>query len=213
MDILEKIKNHKNETFLIVFVVSICLAFIFQLKQEDSLDYNRKFGIAKLLRIRKGGKSHKWIEYQFYENGKLIQSSDPLRAGWPNYIREGKPIIRAFYPVEFNREKPEYSKIIITEQPLKLHQIFKNHTTVYGDVVLSSAVSDSYVDLRINYRFKESDFSFRTRLHKDSLPCGNVKNCIDSKIKMMVSNHYPEANDLYYKSYDRKNLLRKYKLN
>jgi len=38
MDILEKIKKHKNETFLIVFVVSICLAFIFQLKQEDSLD-------------------------------------------------------------------------------------------------------------------------------------------------------------------------------
>ncbi|MCB0372690.1 MAG: hypothetical protein KDD31_06770 [Muricauda sp.] len=213
MTFLERIKNHKKETFLVVIILFFGIGLILKLKQEEDLDYNRKLGIAKLLRITNGSNSHKWVDYQFYENGKLIETSDPLRASWPNHIREGKPVIRAFYPVEFDRENPQYSKIIITERPLKLQQVLKDHISVYGNVLLASPVSDNYVDLRIEYNYQGVDFNFRTRLHKDSLPCGNVESCKESQIKLLVSKHYPEVNDLYFKSYDRKNLLEQYKLN
>ena len=102
---------------------------------------------------------------------------------------------------------------MLTERPLKLKQILNDHATIYGNVVLASPVSDNYVDLRIAYKYQGEVFNFRTRLHKDNLPCGNVESCKESQIKLLVSKHYPEVNDLYFKSYDRKNLLEQYKLN
>jgi hypothetical protein len=210
---LKAIKRRNKNIFIVSLGTLIIILFVSQLVKESNLEKNKVIGVAKFLRINHDRRSKYSVEYQFFANGKLIESSDPLGASWPNHVREGEPVIRAFYPVEFDRENPKNSRIMLTERPLKLKQILNDHATIYGNVVLASPVSDNYVDLRIAYKYQGEVFNFRTRLHKDNLPCGNVESCKESQIKLLVSKHYPEVNDLYFKSYDRKNLLEQYKLN
>ena len=204
--------NQGNKGALIFLGVSLLVftGYIFQQSKEDKLHANLKTTVGKVTGIKHASKSRFYIEFEFYGTDGMVQGNDPLRATWPEYIREGKVEINRYYPVEYDSEDPKNSKISITKEPYTEAQLLRNGIQVDAKVEKAMKVSKDYVDLRIKYKHNHESFKFRTRLHKDSLPCGSIESCNGSMISLKINEQFPELNVLYFKSYDRKHKLREY---
>lgn len=203
----ELTKNEKGLLVFVLFMVFVIISFLFQQRKENSFYNNYKLAIGKALKIENGGKTKRYIKYKFYVNGEIVVTSDPLEAGWPVHVRDGNVIVGGYYPVEYDSKNPDNAKIVIRDKPYTAKQLIASGTIIQGLVNNAFLVSDEYVDLKISYSYKKGDFNFRTRLHKDSLPCGNQASCIGKSIQLKINKFYPELNDLYFKSYDRRHLL------
>ncbi|MCL6267659.1 hypothetical protein [Flagellimonas myxillae] len=169
--------------------------------KEQSLENNRKVTIGNVTDFKFG--VYGYIHFTYYVDGKLFEGSDPDDASWPEYVREAAPKKHGFYPVEYDVSNPKNCKIAITKNPWDVDDLFRGAIQIEGVVEHAYPISDNYVDLHINYSYLSGDFKFRTRLHKDSLPCGTLANCEQAEIELFIPKNYPELSDLYLRSYDR----------
>ncbi|WP_418499118.1 hypothetical protein [Flagellimonas sp.] len=199
----EKQKNKKGAIILSLLCVVIVIGFYNSWKDEISLNSNKKMTIGRVTDFKYSSR-HGYIDFKFYADGKLYDTSDPDDSGWPKYVRNGKAIKHRFYPVEYEYTNPYNSKILITKKPLEVEYLLKQGIKIQGEIENIFPISDSYADLHIKYIYLKGNFKFRTRLHKDSLPCGSIENCRKSKIDLVISRDYPDINSLYYQSYDRR---------
>ncbi|ADV50117.1 hypothetical protein I2486_13950 [Cellulophaga sp. E16_2] len=204
----------KNIEFRDIVFPALVLFIFFGLystyKGEASLLENKSITRGKLTEVSYGEGGS--FDYRFYVNGILYEASDPDDAGWPDYVRTANPIINGFYNVAYDRKDPSNSKIIIDGFPKHESELLAYADTISAKVTKVFPVSDSYADLYIKYTFKRNEFSFRTRIHKDSLPCGSLGECKEATIALIVAKQYPEISNLYIQSYDRR-AMRKDKLN
>lgn len=120
--------KNKKILFLTIFGLIILIAAYLQNEKEISLSQNRVLTIGKVtkLNVCSGSKSpKKCIEFKYLIDGKWINGTDRGDALWPKLVREGKPQIGKYYPVEYDKTNVEYSKIMITKQPLTDKQVEK----------------------------------------------------------------------------------------
>ncbi len=198
----ELTENKKKNIFFIVFSSFLLVALLFTNKKENSLHKNSKWTFGKVIDIVPG--RNKYIEYQYYVNGNLYEGSDPYNYGWPEHHRTGKPVLNKFYNVEYDSLNPKYAKIFIEKKSYFDYELPEiNGIKTKGIIENISSISDNYIDLYIKYKSYNKYFSFRSRFHKDSLPCIDYSKCLDSEIDLMVVEKYPELNDVYFQSYDR----------
>ena len=199
-------KSLKNKKGLIIFSLlcfTLVIFFYDTWKDEISLNNNKEFTIGRVTDFKYKRRRGGFIDFEFYANGKFFEVSDPDKSGWPPLIRESRAQRFEFYPVEYDITNPNNSKIQITEKPLGFKSILKDGVSINGTIENIYSVSKSYADLHIHYSYQQHRFRFRTRLHKDSLPCGDIDSCKQKEIQLIVSKDFPDINNLYYLSYDR----------
>ena len=199
---LEKLKNKKGLIVFSLILGVILIGCYSSWRNELSLSKNKKMTIGQVTGFRHSSK-RTYIEFQYYVNGELYNASDPYEARWPKYVRNAKAIRQQFYFVEYDTTDPNNSKIQIQRKSIGTNTLFKDGIHIKGNVENISRISNSYMDLYISYVYPQDKFKFRTRIHKDSLPCGTIANCEQKGIDLIISKHFPEANNLYYSSYDR----------
>jgi len=120
--------KNKNILILSIFGLIILTAAYFQNVKEISLYRNKAVTIGKVIKLNvcSGSRSaKKCIEFKYLINGKWILGTDRGDALWPKLVREGKPQIGKYYPVEYDKTDFEYSKILITKKPLTDIQVEK----------------------------------------------------------------------------------------
>ena len=150
--------------------------------------------IKKVSSIR----TRKNVEYKYLINGKTYNSSHPINNQEYNSISKFR-----FYPIVYHKKDPNVSKLI-TNSFLNPEYLIDNGIYINGKITKILECHYPVLDLFINYNFNNQYFSFRTRLHKDSLNCGTIEKCKNDKIiKLKISQEYPFFNDLYFKSRDR----------
>ncbi|WP_158976246.1 hypothetical protein [Cellulophaga sp. L1A9] len=201
-----KQNNEKSNLILFAFVIFISFGLYKTYTNEVSLLENKSITRGKLTKVSYGESGT--FDYRFYVNGILYEARDPDDAGWPDYVRTANPIINGFYNVAYDRKNPYNSKIIIDGFPKHESELLAYAATIEAKVTKAFSSSEGYADLYIKYTYQYQEFSFRTRLHKDSLPCGRLEACIP----LVVAKQYPEISNLYIGSYDRR-AMRKAKLN
>lgn len=201
---MEEKKKSRGVIIFSLFCVVLIIGFYNSWKDEISLSSNSKMTIGKVTDFKYSTRRGGYIDFKFYVNGKVYDTSDPDDAGWPKYVRKGRAVKNKFYPVEYDITNPKNSKILLTRKPLGFKVLLKDGIKTKSKVEKIYVVSDSYVDLHINYTYLKGKFQFRTRIHKDSLPCGSIDSCQEKKIDLIISKDFPEINNLYYLSYDRR---------
>ncbi len=201
-------EDNRRSLFFALFVIIITGLVLFQKRRENSLIENGKPSVGRVLKLKSCGKRGKCIEYEFFVNGVKVIASDRLESNWREYLKDRETISGRFYPIQYDKTNPENSVILVYERPYSLEQLLKNGKQTSGLVDKAMKVSKEYVDLRISFQYNKGDFNFRTRLHKDSLPCGNVDSCAGKRINITVNTYFPEANDLFFKSHDREHKLK-----
>lgn len=187
-----------------VFLLAMVMAFLYwkDKREETKIEQNKATSYAKILSIKKGKGSY--VRYRFLYNNKWYQDTD----SW-----NGKASENEFYKVIFDKTNPEYSDIILTRNPINPLTLIDKGVGIKGKINRIGIPSHQYIDLYISYEYLNEKFEFRTRMNKDSLPCGNDKNCEGSLIDIKVSTYFPELNNLYYASYDRSKIREKLNAN
>lgn len=172
---------------------------------NKSILKNKKGTVGKVTRIStsSASKSTKRIYFVYYVDGQKQKGSDAYYDGIPKRIRLSKPQIGQYYVVEYDSTHHENHRIVIDRQPLNPRAEINFTNTIEGCVKKQGNLGD-YQDLYIDYRSQGSFYSFRTRLHKDSLNLYESEKCDSKKaISIEVSRRYPYFNNLYFKSRDR----------
>ena len=118
--------KNKKVLFLTIFGLIILTLAYFQNQKEISLYRNKALTIGKVTELNTCSKTTtKCIVFKYLINGKWINGTDRGNALWPKLVREGKPQIGKYYPVEYDKTNIEYSKIMITKKPLTDKQVEK----------------------------------------------------------------------------------------
>src|SRR5690606_8062957 len=107
---------------------------------------------AKILGIKKGKGSS--VRYKFFHNDKWYYDTD----SWNSKASKNE-----FYKVIFNKDNPEYSDIILTQNPISPLQLIDEGIEIKGKINRIGIPSKQYVDLYITYEFLNEKFEFRTR--------------------------------------------------
>ena len=63
--------------------------------------------------------------FKYLVDGEWIIGTDRGNSLWPKLVRESKPEVGKYYPVEYDKTDIEYSKIMIIKKPLTEKQIEK----------------------------------------------------------------------------------------
>lgn len=143
------------------------------------------------------------IEFNYYINGKEYEGSDRYSLDYPQRVRLSRPKKGTYHIVEYDSTDHTNHRIVIGKQPIDPRKEIQISMTVEGCVTRQLAIDD-YRDLYIDYKVKNIPYSFRTRLHKDSISLYDSQKCLGQKaIAIEVSKRYPMFNQLYYKSQDR----------
>ncbi|WP_160128321.1 hypothetical protein [Kordia antarctica] len=193
------------------FILLLLAISYYRNVRNDQLTENAVYTVGKVSKIFRvsGGvrtsTSYK-IEYKYYYKGDWIENSGPLEAT-VGEVRNGKPIIGAYYSVKYDPNDLSLSKILITNRPITRDVAFKSYTKIYGNIESINPTYPGAVRVNVTYRFKDENYKVETILSKDSLPCGTLEECKESgRIKLFVSNNFPYFTDLFYKSSNRQHL-------
>lgn len=183
-----------------VLLLAFIMVFLYwkDQREETKIEKNKDTSYAKILGIKKG--KGNYVRYKFLHNHSWYYDTD----SW-----NGKASENEFYKVIFDKTDPEYSDIILTKKSINPLTLIDEGIEIKGEINRIEIPSKQYLDLYISYKYLNEKFEFRTRMNKDSLPCGNIENCEGSLIDLKVSNYFPELNDLYYSSYDRSKIREK----
>lgn len=201
----------KTKAALFISVIILLIFYFYKNRQEenDQLDKNGIITVGKVSRIEKKPKSNKkTIYYKYYHKGNWIKDSGPSESSMGNSeVRNGKPIIGAYYAVKYDPNDLTLSKIFITGRPITRDVAFKSYTKMFGEIESINPTYPNYIRIHAKYTFKGENYNVETILHKDSLPCGTLEECKESKrIKLFVSDNFPYFTDLFYKSSNRQYL-------
>lgn len=204
-------KENNSKLIGLLLIITFFIGFtLYQNKKEDLITKRAKitsgliYSFSTSESYKGGGAS--FINYKYYFDTKEFKSKDNFSNNqtFHKRIRLSEPIIGKFYPVEYDSLNPKESRIIITEEALNPFELTHNGLKINGDISKISGGHNPYFDCFITYKFKGEKFSFRTRLHQDSINCGSIENCRKTKkIELKISEEYPFFNDLYFKSRDR----------
>ncbi|WP_420573906.1 hypothetical protein [Kordia sp.] len=203
----------KTRSFIIVCGVVLIIFYIeySNRKEDEHFAANAEYTIGKVSKITKRG-GHRTtsisriIEYKYYYKGKWISDHGPLEKELGE-VRNGAPIIDAYYAVKYDPSNLSSSKILITSRPITRNVAFKSYTKMYGEIESINPTYPGYIRINAAYTFKGERYKVETILHKDSLPCGTLDECKESKrIKLFVSDNFPYFTDLFYKSSNRQHL-------
>ena len=165
--------------------------------KDDQITRHQKVTVGQV--IRNSLKPKKRIKFSYYIDAVKYQGSDLRKGSHPARVRLSKPIPGEYYD---SRDHTNH-RIVIGKTPLDPFSEIQKGYTVEGCVKRKMAI-DNYRDLYIDYKVKGELFSFRARLHKDSLNLYDSESCEKLKgISIQISNKYPIFNDLYFKSRDR----------
>lgn len=187
--------------FLAIMIVIMAIAFWYGMDEDERITQNKKVTIGIVVR---SSKPKKHINFTYFVNGKEFDGRDSRNDGYPSRVRLGKVIKGAYYQVEYDSTDHTNHRIVIGENPINpREEVRQNGQTIEGCIQKNTRYDD-YRDLYINYTIKDALYSFRTRLHKDSISLYDSKACKNQKtITLEVSRTYPILNDLYFKSRDR----------
>ncbi|MBU2996412.1 hypothetical protein KO500_08195 [Cellulophaga baltica] len=198
--------KHIISVFFGILIVLLIYSYYNTVKDENALkSNNRRITYAKVTDYDRYYDNH-IINFEFYVNGKLIETSDPYYDddNWVDYTRKSNVKKNEFYLVEYDLTDPENSKLIVDSYSKSRERILENDgLKIKGYVESAFKVSQFYSDLRIKYHYLNNEFRFRTRLNTDSLPCGNIEDCKNSEIELTISKKFPALNNLDIISYDR----------
>ncbi len=102
---LTKMNEHnKKITVLSIIGLIILFLFLFQENKENSLSENKLTTIGKVLDLKMCGKpASGCITFEYLVDGKWIDGTDPERAEYPEFVREGKPEIGKYYRVVYDK--------------------------------------------------------------------------------------------------------------
>ncbi|TDQ28412.1 hypothetical protein [Tenacibaculum caenipelagi] len=185
--------------FLILILSYIILKF--SRSNEDYLHENLdKEGVRSvaLMTDISSVKTRTYVHYKYSVGGKIYNGSQKIQE---NSLLPEK---LGFYPILYSLEKNNVSKLLLTEKPLNPKKFINDGVYVNGKITKVLEGHYPALDFYISYNFNNQDFSFRTRLHKDSINCSILEDCKNKKIiRIKVSKEYPFFNDLYFKSSDR----------
>ncbi|CAL2057710.1 hypothetical protein [Tenacibaculum sp. 190524A05c] len=203
-------KENNSKLIGLLLIITFFIGFtLYQNNKEDLITKRAKITSGRIYSLsyknphRGSGKS---IDYKYFINNNEYKSKDPFskHQTFKKRVRLSEPIIGKFYPVEYDSLNPKESRIIITEEALNPFELTHNGLKINGDISKISGGHNPYFDFFITYKFRGEKFSFRTRLHQDSINCGSIENCRKTKkIELKISEEYPFFNDLYFKSRDR----------
>lgn len=201
--------NTKKILIISGFILLVIAIYFYKDERNIQLLQNAVYTVGKVSKIEKSGSSSyggprtKRIVYKYYHKGNWIKDSGPLDET-SGEVRNGKPIIGAYYSVKYDPNDVSLSKILITSRPITQKIAFKSYTEMYGEIESINPTYPEYVRVNANYAFKGENYKVETILHKDSLPCGTLAECKESKrIKLFVSDNFPYFTDLFYKSSNR----------
>ncbi len=120
-------ENNKKIVVLTIIGLIILLLYLFQENKENSLIENQQMTIGKIIDVTMCGRkpSSRCITYKYLIHGKWIDGTDPERAAYPEFVREGKPEIGKYYLVIYDKTDINNAKILITKEPLTQKQTEK----------------------------------------------------------------------------------------
>ena len=184
-----------------IIILLIIYALYYHKEKDDEIGRKKKTTVAKITKISTG--DHSFIRFVYFINGKKYKGQDRYGYGYPPRIRLGTPDIRQYHVLEYDSTNHENNRLVVNREPLD--PMFElNYTQSIEGCVKKQMNIDQYTDLYIDYKVKGDLYSFRTRLHKDSLNIYETDNCYDRKaISIEVSKRHPFFNNLYFQSHDR----------
>lgn len=188
----------------IIFTIIILIVVIFYFTNRNStLLYNQldKKGIKTVGFIKNISttKTRKYVKYKYSVEGKIYNGSQQIDRHEYNSLLNSN-----FYPIIYHIKDPNVSELLTSSKNLSPTILIDEGILIDAKITNILEGHKPYLDLYIDYKLKEQNYSFRTRLHQDSLNCGSVEKCKNDKIiRLKVSKKYPFFNDLYFKSRDR----------
>ena len=198
-------KLQRNDLIFFALVLAFIAFYFFGPRDESVIQKNKKVTVAKISSITYS-EHNSYINYIYHIDGEKFKKSAPLKGSRISGIRLGKPVVKKYYRLEYDSTNHENNIIIIGKEPLDEKKLIANGIYKDGRITRVLKGHYPYVDFFINYNHKTDKYSFRTRLHKDSLNCGTLEECLTSNsIGLIASKEYPFLNNLYFKSRDRQN--------
>ncbi len=186
-------KPYFSIVILIFLIFIVCNKKGENEKRKEERDQNPDITVGQLIKFNSGKRSS-FFTYKYFAKGECYfgKISDNGLNITTNEI----------YNVLYDKNNPSNSELLIEGKKYDVLKLVSQGTKINGYVEKVSLISE-YVDLYIKYKFYDHIFSFRTRLRKDSLPCGTIGECKYSDLQLSVYGKYPLINDLYFKSHDR----------
>ena len=200
----------KTQIALIIsgFILLVYGIYKYNYKRSDQLAKNAVITVGKVTSVTNNRNNRKTIHYKYYHKGDWIEDTGSSESSMgKKEVRNGKPIVGAYYAVKYDPSDLSLSKILITSRPITRDVAFKSYTKMYGEIESINPTYPNYIRINAKYAFKGENYKVETILHKDSLPCGTLAECKESKrIKLFVSDNFPYFTDLFYKSSNRQHL-------
>ncbi|MEM8763740.1 MAG: hypothetical protein AAGD88_08005 [Bacteroidota bacterium] len=164
--------------------------------EKEQIEQNKGVSVAQIMHIGRRNR----LYYRFLYDKKWHKGSE---RGGRNTSKND------YYKVEFDKSDPSTSNLILSQQSLNPMDLVEEGIEIQGRVEKIRFPSKTHLDLYVNYKYLDETYSVRTRMHKDSLPCGKVADCTKAEITLKISPYFPNLNNLYYDSYDRSEIRKK----
>jgi hypothetical protein len=199
-------KKKKSQLFFLgIFLLLVVPGIIYSewssSKADESISKNlvRTIGQAKEIEYDRNLNN---LYFTYYVDGELMEGKDVYVVDDNSRVRLSRPIIGQWYRVEYEASNHQNHRIVIGETPLNPFRFIDGSLKVEG-CVQKQVNLNPYIDLYIDYTVQEKNYSFRTRLHRDSIQLYDSDACAKQTIAFAVSKEYPLINELYYLSRDR----------
>ena len=191
-------KPYSKKYFGIILFFAAIIFVLRWIKQneKEQIEQNKGISIAKIEHIGRRNR----LYYRFLYDKKWYTGSE----------RGGRSISKNdYFKVEFDKSNPYTSNLILSEQSLNPMDLVEDGIEIQARVKKIMFPAKTHLDLYVSYQYLNENYSVRTRMHKDSLPCGTVADCNNAKITFKISPYFPDLNSFYYDSYDRSELRKK----
>lgn len=111
--------NHRSIIIRVIIFSALAIFFIIKQKEKPkNIEYDQKT-LGWVLRITPGGgrndRGSGTIEYKYLVDGEWKKGRYRTNAKSTNIFKAGKIVKGAYYYVKYDKEHPEYAKLIISD--------------------------------------------------------------------------------------------------